>query len=130
MTVPAASSERPWTFGVAALALTLAAWLWFVVCFTARSAAWWNSLWLFTMLYAVAILLALRGLKSWLSVLALVIAALSLACVALFLFGDLARHLLCVEHESSNQTMKPTAPLRYNFRELATTLCRGLSFSL
>ncbi len=87
MTVPAASSVRPWAFGVAALALTLAAWLWFVVCFTARAAAWWNSLWLFAALYAVAIALSLRGRKSWLSVLALVIATLSLACVALFVFG-------------------------------------------
>jgi hypothetical protein len=87
MTVPAASSVRPWVFGVAALTLTLASWLWFALCFTARAAAWWNSLWLFAALYAVAILLSLRGLKSWFSVLALVTAALSLACVALFLFG-------------------------------------------
>jgi hypothetical protein len=65
----------------------LASWLWFALCFTARAAAWWNSLWLFAALYAVAILLSLRGLKSWFSVLALVTAALSLACVALFLFG-------------------------------------------
>jgi len=87
MTVPAASSVRPWVFGLAALAVTLAAWLWFAMCFTARAAAWWNSLWLFAALYAAAIVLSLRGWKSWLSVLALVIATLSLACVALFLFG-------------------------------------------
>ncbi len=29
----------------------------------------------------------------------------------------------------SNQTMKPTAPLRCNFSVFATTPCRGLSFS-
>jgi len=87
MTVRVAPSAPPWIFGVAALALTGAAWLWFVLCFTARAAAWWNSLWLFAVLYAVAILVALRGLKSWLSVLALIIATLSFACVALFLFG-------------------------------------------
>jgi hypothetical protein len=28
-----------------------------------------------------------------------------------------------------NQPMKPTAPLRYNFSEIATTPCRGLSLS-
>jgi len=87
MTVRLARSARPWMFGVAALALTGAAWLWFVLCFTARAAAWWNSLWLFAALYAVAILLSLRGRTSWLSVFALVIATLSVACVALFLFG-------------------------------------------
>ena len=31
--------------------------------------------------------------------------------------------------ESSNQSMKPTAPLRNNFRVFATTPCRGLSLS-
>jgi hypothetical protein len=29
----------------------------------------------------------------------------------------------------SNQSMKPTAPLRDNFRVFATTPCRGLSLS-
>jgi len=32
-------------------------------------------------------------------------------------------------HYPSNQSMKPTAPLRYDFRVFATTPCRGLSFS-
>jgi hypothetical protein len=87
MTDPASSSSRPWSFGAAALVLTLAGWLWFAVCFTARGAAWWNSLWLFASLYAVAILLAFRGLKSWLSILALILAAFSLVFVSVFLFG-------------------------------------------
>jgi hypothetical protein len=87
MTVPAASSARPWSFGVAALALTIAGWLWFAVCFTARAAAWWNSLWLFAVLYAAAIFLAVRGRRSWFGIAALIIAALSFACVSLLLFG-------------------------------------------
>jgi len=42
----------------------------------------------------------------------------------------MSRHnLLCVERESSNQSMKPTAPWRYNFNVFATTPCRGLSLS-
>jgi hypothetical protein len=87
MTAPTSSSSRQWSLGATALGLTFAGWLWFAVCFTARAAAWWNSLWLFVTLYAVAILLAFRGLKSWLSILALVLAALSLAFISLFLFG-------------------------------------------
>jgi len=86
MTVPA-SSSRPWSFGAVALGLIFAGWLWFALCFTSRAAAWWNSLWLFAAPYAVAILLAFRGLKSWLSILALVLAVASLAFVSLFLFG-------------------------------------------
>ena len=87
MTIPPASPARPWSFGLAAFALTFVAWLWFVVCFTARTAAWWNSLWLFAALYVAAILLAVRGLRSWLSIVALIIAGLSLGCVSLLLFG-------------------------------------------
>jgi hypothetical protein len=42
----------------------------------------------------------------------------------------IARHIfLCVEHESSNQPMKPTAPFRNKFSVFATTPCRGLSLS-
>ena len=34
-----------------------------------------------------------------------------------------------MDHEKSNQTMQPTARLRYNFSVFATTPCRGLSLS-
>ena len=71
---------------LAALSLTLAAWLWFVLCFTARVAAWWNSLWLAT-LYLIAFLLALRNLHSWLGIVALVVSALSLGVMSLFILG-------------------------------------------
>ncbi len=86
MTAPASSPSRSWSLGAVALGLIFAGWLWFAVCFTARAAAWWNSLWLFAALYTVAILLAFRSLKSWLSILALVLAMASLAFVSLFLF--------------------------------------------
>src|SRR5215475_13147837 len=36
--------------------------------------------------------------------------------------------ILCAS-ERSNQSMKPTAPSRHHFSELATTPCRGLSLS-
>ncbi len=62
MTVPARSVAPAWRFALAALGLSLAAWLWFIVCFTARVAAWWNSVWLFAALYLVAFLLALRSI--------------------------------------------------------------------
>jgi hypothetical protein len=77
MTVPARSVAPAWGFALAALGLTLAAWLWFVLCFTARVAAWWNSLWLFAALYLIAFLLAyaasIHGSESsrWLSPLCL-----------------------------------------------------------
>ena len=36
---------------------------------------------------------------------------------------------LFVESRLANQTMQPTALLRYNFSVFATALCRGLSLS-
>jgi hypothetical protein len=87
MTVPARSVASAWGFALAALGLTLAAWLWFVLCFTARVAAWWNSLWLFAALYVIAFLLALRSVHSWLGIVALLASALSLGFVSLFLLG-------------------------------------------
>jgi hypothetical protein len=87
MTVPARSVTPEWGFALAALGLTLAAWLWFVLCFTARVAVWWNSLWLFAVLYLIAFLLALRSLRSWLGIVALVVSALSLGFVSLFMLG-------------------------------------------
>jgi hypothetical protein len=87
MTAPARSVAPAWGFALAALGLTLAAWLWFVLCFTARVAAWWNSLWLFAALYLIAFLLALRSLHSWLGIVALVVSALSLGVVSLFILG-------------------------------------------
>ena len=38
-------------------------------------------------------------------------------------------HLSFLSIATSNQSMKPTAPLRYNFSVLATTPCCGLSLS-
>ena len=86
MTVPVRSVAPAWSFALAALGLTLAAWLWFVLCFTGV-AAWWNSLWLFAALYLIAFLLALRSLHSWLGIVALVVSALSLGLVSLFILG-------------------------------------------
>jgi hypothetical protein len=75
------SPTRAWVFGLIALALTFAGWVWFIVCFTARVAAWWNSLSLFVALYAVAVFLSVRGIHSWIGIAALVLAGLSLALV-------------------------------------------------
>ena len=87
MTTPLASQTRPWIFGVAALSLALLGWLWFAVCFTARIGAWWNSLYFFAAIFIVAVLIAVRGIRSWVGIIALLIAVLSLGCVGLFIFG-------------------------------------------
>jgi len=81
------ATKRSWAFGVTALALTTLGWLWFVVCFTARVGAWWNSLYFFAAIYLVATVVALLGIRSVLSIFGLVSALLSLGFVLLFIFG-------------------------------------------
>jgi hypothetical protein len=55
----------------------------------------------------------------------LLVSGISWACIA----GLLGLYLDGVACEPSNQSMKPTAPWRYNFSVFATTPCRGLSLS-
>jgi hypothetical protein len=62
---------------------SFAGWGWFVVCFTARAADWWNSLSVFVALFVVAVLFALRGIRSWIGIAALILAGLSLGVVLL-----------------------------------------------
>ena len=61
--------------GAASLALVEFGWFWFAICFAAPKAAWWNSGWLFIAIYSVAIVLAIVGFRSALSIIALILAA-------------------------------------------------------
>ena len=74
-------------FGVAALGLTFGGWLLSVLSFTARGAAWWNSLQFFALIYIGAIVLALLCVRSGLGIAALILATLSLGFISLFIFG-------------------------------------------
>ena len=67
------SAKRPSLCGAASLTLTLVSSIWFVACFTARAAAWWNSSAWFFLFYGVAALLALRGIRSPLGIIALTV---------------------------------------------------------
>ena len=80
------SAEQPWRFGLASLALTLLSWIWFAMCFTAREQAWWNSIYWFLGFYAAATLFALRGIRSVLGILALLLALPSFALMCIFAF--------------------------------------------
>ncbi len=43
--------------------------------------------------------------------------------------GKVDKEMKSCGHNGSNQSMKPTAPLRYKLSVFATTPCRGLSLS-
>ena len=44
---------------IVALVLTMLAWLWLAMCFTATYAAWWNSIGAFVALFGLAFVIAL-----------------------------------------------------------------------
>ena len=81
------SAKNPWRLGLASFALILLSWVWFAICFTAREQAWWNSIYWFPCFYAIATLLALRGIRSVLGIVALLLALLSLALASLLAFA-------------------------------------------
>jgi hypothetical protein len=87
MTEPQISRARAWIFGVAALGVTLVGWLCFVLSFTAHTAAWYNSLTFFIAIYLIAVALSLRGIRSIVGIVALVLAIPSLGIVCLLAFG-------------------------------------------
>ena len=87
MTEPSISRAQPLIFGVAALGLTLGGWFLFMLSFTARERAWWNSLQFFALIYIGAIVLALLCVRSGLGIAALILATLSLGFISLFIFG-------------------------------------------
>jgi hypothetical protein len=51
-------------FGSASIVLVIAGFLWFVVCFSAPKAAWWNSLWFFIIIFLISISLGIIGHKT------------------------------------------------------------------
>ena len=81
------SRIQPWILATAALGLICVGWILFVLSFTARAAAWWNSLHLFLVTYVAPLALAVGGSRSGLGILALILSALSPGVVSLFLFG-------------------------------------------
>jgi hypothetical protein len=87
MTAFFTSAHRPWRFGLASVVLTLLSSIWFAMCFTAREQAWWNSISWFVAFYITAAILALRGIRSVLGVLALLLALVPLGLICILAVG-------------------------------------------
>jgi len=67
-------NKRP--FGLASIICSSAGVLWFVVCFAAKEAKWWSSLWLFLLIFAFSISLGLIGRKSIGGILGIIVGGL------------------------------------------------------
>ena len=81
------SPKQPSLFGVTSLALTLLNSIWFTIWFAARKAAWWESSIWFFLLYVGAALLALRGIRSPVGMIALVTVMVPLIFLSLLLLA-------------------------------------------
>jgi hypothetical protein len=82
-----ASSERAAGFGFASLAVTMLSSIWFAMCLTAREQAWWNDIHWFVLFYAIATILALRGIRSTVGIFVLLLALLPLYLICSLVFG-------------------------------------------
>jgi len=79
-----AENKRP--FGLASIICSSAGILWFVVCFTAKEAKWWNSLWLFLLIFASSISLGIIGRKSIGGIMGILVGGLGLLIVSFLLY--------------------------------------------
>ena len=80
------SPQKQKMYGRAGVILAIAGVLWFVVCFNAPAARWWNSLWFFFPIFVTSFLLSIIGRRSIAGVLGIIIGGLGLLGVGFLLY--------------------------------------------
>lgn len=75
------------TFGITSLIFAIAGLLWFVVCFSAREAKWWNSLWFFLLIFLFSVSFGVIGRRSISGILGLIVGTLGLLVVSFLLYS-------------------------------------------
>lgn len=73
-------------FGLASIILSISGLLWFVVCFSAPEAKWWNSLWFFFVIFGASVSLGVIGRKNFKGKIGIIIGSLGLAVVSFLLY--------------------------------------------
>lgn len=79
-------SQRQKVYGRAGVILAIAGLLWFVVCFNAPTARWWNSLWFFVLVFTASVSLSVVGRRNIAGVLGIIIGGLGLLGVSFLLY--------------------------------------------
>ena len=80
------SSQGRKVYGIISVILAFAGLVWFVICFTANEARWWNSLWFFLLIFVVSISLGVVGYRSIGGILGIIVGGLGLLVVSFFLY--------------------------------------------
>jgi len=78
--------EKTKPFGIASIILSIAGLLWFVVCFSAPEAKWWNSLWFFVVIFVSSVSLGVIARKSIRGIIGIIVGGLALAVVSFLLY--------------------------------------------
>jgi hypothetical protein len=74
-------------FGIASIILSSAGLLWFMICFSAPKAKWWNSLWFFLFIFVASVLLGFIGRKGIGGIIGIIVGGLGLAVVSFLLYA-------------------------------------------
>jgi hypothetical membrane protein len=66
--------------------LSIGGLLWFVICFTAKEASWWNSLWFFLLIFLSAVLLGIVDRRRPTGIMGIILGGLGLFVVGALLY--------------------------------------------
>jgi hypothetical protein len=80
------SSQWQKKCGSASIILAIASLMWFVVCFSAKEARWWNSLWFFLVIFIIAVSLGVFGRKNIGGIFGIIFGGLGLLGVSFLLY--------------------------------------------
>ena len=80
------SSQWQKKCGSASIILAIASFMWLVVCFSAKEARWWNSLWFFLTVFVIAVSLGVLGRKNVCGLFGIIFGGLGLLGVSFLLY--------------------------------------------
>lgn len=80
------SSQGKKAYGIASVIFSIAGLLWFVICFSAKEARWWNSLWFFLFIFVSSVSLGVVGRRSIGGILGIIVGGLGLLVVCFLLY--------------------------------------------
>lgn len=80
------SSQGKKAYGFVSVLFAIAGLIWFVICFSAKEARWWNSLWFFLIIFVFSVSLGVVGRRSIGGILGIIIGGLGLLMVSFLLY--------------------------------------------
>jgi uncharacterized membrane protein len=73
-------------YGNASAVLAIIGLMWFVICFSAKEARWWNSLWFFLLIFVFAVSLGFVGRRNMCGIFGIIFGSFGLLGVGFLLY--------------------------------------------